>query len=279
MTTQRNILITGVSQGLGRAFAEASLAAGHRVFGTVRSEKDRARFEALAPGRASGYLLDVAEHAAVPGVVRQIEADAGAIDVLINNAGYGHEGVLEESPLDAMRRQFDVNVFGLVAVTKAVLAGMRERRRGHIINLSSMAGLVPMAGIAYYSASKFAVEAISEALSLEVKGLGIRVTALEPGSFRTNWAGTSLVREGRSIRDYDEVFDPVRQARMQKNGRQVGDPAQAARAVLALIESESPPVHLVLGREALRQVRSRLKALRDELDAWEAVSLSTEHVE
>ena len=277
--TKRNFLITGVGQGLGRAFAEAAVAAGDRVFGTVRSEEDRARFDTLAPGLAKAFIVDVSDHAAVTRVVAAIEQESGGIDVLINNAGYGHEGVLEESPLDAMRRQFDVNVFGLVAVIKAVLPGMRERRRGHIINLSSMAGLVAFPGIAYYTASKFAVEAISEVLSLEVRDFGVRVTAVAPGSFRTNWAGTSLVRTERSIRDYDGIFGPVREARRQKSGRQVGDPAKAARAVMAIIGSETPPVHLVLGRDALRQVRGRLTALLDELDAWEAVSLSTEHDE
>jgi len=276
---QRNFLITGVGQGLGRAFADAALSAGHRVFGTVRTERDRGDFERQGGDRARAWLLDVSNHEAVPSVIAAIERESGGIDVLINNAGYGHEGVLEESPLEEMQRQFDVNVFGLVAVTKAVLPGMRTRRRGHIINLSSMAGLVAMPGVAYYSASKFAVEAISESLSQELAGFNIHVTALALGSFRTNWAGSSLLRSERSIPDYDAMFDPIREARMKKSGHQIGDPAKAARAVLRIVESTAPPLHLVLGADALRLVRDRIDRFSDELDVWEEVSLSTERTE
>jgi NAD(P)-dependent dehydrogenase (short-subunit alcohol dehydrogenase family) len=174
----KNFLITGVSQGLGRAFAEAALAAGHRVAGTVRNPLARADFEAIAPGRAKAIVLDVTDFAAVGPAVATLEAEFGPIDVLVNNAGYGHEGILEESPLDEILRQFDVNVFGAVAVTKAVLPGMRQRRRGHIVNITSMAGIVGLPGIAYYSGSKFALEGISEVLAKEVREFGIHVTAL-----------------------------------------------------------------------------------------------------
>ena len=274
--TKRTFLVTGAGRGLGLAFTEAALAAGHQVVGTVRREEDRAVFEALAPGRAHAFILDVADHAKVPEVVAAIEAEVGDIDVLINNAGYGHEGVLEESPLDALIRQFDVNVFGTIALIKAVLPGMRMRRRGHIINLSSFAGHVPLPGIAYYTASKYSIEAISAVLAQEVRGFGVRVTSLAPGSFRTDWAGSSLVRSERSISDYDALFEPIRQARRAKSGRQAGDPAKAAQAMLAIVEAEDPPVHLVLGKDALRQVRDHSRKLLAELDAWETLSLSTE---
>jgi NAD(P)-dependent dehydrogenase (short-subunit alcohol dehydrogenase family) len=274
--TQRTFLITGGGRGLGLAFAEAALAAGHQVVGTVRHEAARAAFEALAPGRAHAFILDVADHAKVPEVMAAIEAEVGDIDVLINSAGYGYEGVLEESPLDAMIRQFDVNVFGSVALIKAVLPGMRMRRRGHIINLSSFAGHVPLPGIAYYAASKFSIEAISAVLAQEVRDFGVRVTALAPGAFRTDWAGSSLVRSERSISDYDALFGPIREARRAKSGRQTGDPAKAALAVLAIVEADDPPVHLVLGKDALKQVRDRSRRLLAELDTWEALSLSTE---
>ncbi len=269
-------LITGVSSGFGRAFSEAAVAAGHRVIGTVRRESDRAPFEAIAPGSARAVVLDVTDFAAIDGVVASMLEAFGRIDVLINNAGYGHEGVLEESPLEAMRHQFEVNVFGAVAMIKAVLPGMRERRSGHIINMSSMAGYTPLPGIAYYAGSKFALEGITGVLAKEVDALGIKVTAIAPGSFRTDWAGRSMIRSERSIADYDALFDPIRQAREAKSGKQAGDPVRAAQALLQLIDAEQPPVHLLLGSDALGLVRGQLADLKAQIDAWESVSRSTD---
>jgi short-subunit dehydrogenase len=210
---------------------------------------------------------------ALAGVLRKV----GRIDVLVNNAGYGHEGTLEESSLADMRRQFDVNVFGAVAMTKAVLPAMRERRSGHIVNITSMGGFVTMPGIAYYCGSKFALEGISEVLAKEVAAFGVHVTAIAPGSFRTEWAGRSMVRAERRVADYDAVFDPIRAARQAKDGRQAGDPAKAAQALLEVIASEKPPVHLLLGKDALALVRAKLAAMSEEIDAWEALSASTDH--
>src|SRR5262245_35599566 len=156
----KTFLITGVSQGLGRAFAMAALKAGHRVAGTVRSQQAQDEFEVIAPGRTKAIILDVTDFGAIEPAVRSLEAEFGPIDVLVNNAGYGHEGVLEESPIEEMLHQFSVNVFGAVAVTKAVLPGMRARRHGYIINVTSMAGLAGLPGIAYYAGSKFALEGI-----------------------------------------------------------------------------------------------------------------------
>jgi NAD(P)-dependent dehydrogenase (short-subunit alcohol dehydrogenase family) len=153
---------------------------------------------------------------------------------------------------------------------------MRKRRAGHIINITSMGGIITMPGLGYYHGSKFALEGISETLAQEVRHLGIRVTAIEPGAFRTDWAGRSMVRAARAIADYDEVFEPIRRRREANAGRQPGDPAKAAQAILDLLEAESPPTHLVLGRDALRMVREKLKALSAELDAWEQVSISTD---
>ncbi len=220
MSSPKTLLITGVSSGFGRALAEEAIAAGHRVVVTVRSEQAKQAFEALAPNQALGWILDVTDFAAIDRVVADIETTAGPVDVLVNNAGYGHEGVMEESPLSEMRRQFDVNVFGAVAMMKAVLPFMRERRRGHILNVTSMGGFITMPGIAYYCGSKFALEGISEVLGKEVKPLGIAVTAIAPGSFRTDWAGRSMIRTTRSIPDYDALFDPIRHAREEKNGKQ-----------------------------------------------------------
>ena len=276
MAANKLILITGVSSGFGRALAQAALAAGHRVVGTVRNDAARQAFEALAPGQAWARLLDVTDDAAIDGVVASIEADVGPIDVLVNNAGYGHEGILEESPLSDMRRQFDVNVFGPVAMIKAVLPFMRARRQGHILNITSMGGYITMPGIAYYCGSKFALEGISAALAQEVQPFGIHVTAVAPGSFRTDWAGRSMQRAPRTIADYDALFDPVRQAREAKSGQQQGDPAKAARVMLAVIGADQPPTHLLLGSDALRLVRGKLCALGATFDAWENATVSTD---
>lgn len=272
----RQLLITGAGSGLGRALAEAALHAGHRVVGSVRREEDRIAVQALHPTRARAVVLDVGQLHSIEAVLRQVEADCGGIDVLVNSAGYGHEGVLEESPLQELVRQFEVNVFGAVAAIKAVLPGMRQRRRGHIINITSMAGHAGLPGVAYYSGSKFALEGISEALAAEVRSLGIHVTAVAPGSFRTGWAGRSMVRSARSIADYDAVFDPLRDRRHSNSGRQPGDPAKAAQALLRLIDSPDPPLHLLLGNDARQLVGNRLQRLQQELDGWEALTRSTD---
>ncbi|GAA0332525.1 oxidoreductase [Sphingomonas oligophenolica] len=206
-------LISGVSSGLGRAFAEGALEAGHRVIGTVRRREDANVFASLAPGRASPLLLDVTDLASIPLAIAAAERDVGPVDVLVNNAGYGHEGVLEESSMDDLQRQFAANVFGPVAMMQAVLPGMRKRRCGHIVNVTSMGGFITMPGISFYCGSKFALEGISEALGKEVAAFGISVTTLAPGQFRTDWAGRSMDRTPRSIADYDEVMDPIRAAR------------------------------------------------------------------
>lgn len=276
MMNSRIILITGVSSGFGRALAQEALNSGYKVVGTVRNAEAKANFEALDASRAFARILDVTDFKAIEGVIAEIENSIGSIDVLVNNAGYGHEGVLEESSLDEMKRQFDVNVFGAVAVTKAVVPFMRQRRRGHILNITSMGGFITMPGIAYYCGSKFALEGISEVLGKELKPFGIAVTAVAPGSFRTDWAGRSMVRTPRAIADYDPLFDPIRQAREQKNGKQLGDPVKAARAMLVAIESDAPPAHLLLGSDALGLVRDKLKALTSEIETWEAVTRSTD---
>lgn len=273
--TAKTFLITGVSSGLGRAFAEGVLSAGHRVIGTVRNEADADTFGALAKGRAYPLILDVTDFAAIPAAVAEAERHAGPIDVLVNNAGYGHEGVLEESSMDDLQRQFAANVYGPVAIMKAVLPGMRKRRSGHIINVTSMGGFITMPGISFYCGSKFALEGISEALNKEVADLGIRVTALAPGQFRTDWAGRSMDRTPRSISDYDAVMDPIRAARQAKSGNQPGDPAKAAQALLALVDAETPPVRLFLGEDALGVVHQKLDAMKAEIGAWDALSRST----
>jgi NAD(P)-dependent dehydrogenase (short-subunit alcohol dehydrogenase family) len=279
MASEKTLLITGVSSGFGRALAIEALAAGHKVVGTVRNEEALREFESLSAQRAVGRVLDVTAFDSIDGVVAEIEANVGSIDVLVNNAGYGHEGIMEESPLQEMRQQFDVNVFGAVAMMKAVLPFMRERRRGHILNITSMGGFITMPGIAYYCGSKFALEGISEVLGKEVASFNIAVTAVAPGSFRTDWAGRSMKRTARSISDYDAVFDPIRQAREAKSGKQLGDPKKAARAMLAAIDADHPPAHLLLGSDALGLVRGKLSAMEEEIRAWESITLSTDSTE
>jgi NAD(P)-dependent dehydrogenase (short-subunit alcohol dehydrogenase family) len=273
--TPKTFLITGVSSGLGRAFAEGALAAGHRVMGTVRREDDAEAFATLAAGRAHPLILDVTDFAAVPNAVAEAERQVGPVEVLVNNAGYGHEGALEESSMDDLQRQFAANVYGPVAMMKAVLPGMRERRRGQIINVTSMGGFITMPGISFYCGSKFALEGISEALGKEVADFGIRVTALAPGQFRTDWAGRSMDRTPRSISDYDTVMDPIRAARQAKSGNQSGDPAKAAQALLAIVDAENPPVRLFLGEDALGVVNQKLGAMKAEIATWDALSRST----
>ncbi|HEY0309414.1 MAG TPA: oxidoreductase [Acidobacteriaceae bacterium] len=272
---KKNVLITGVSTGLGRAFAEVLLASGYSVIGTVRKPEAATEFEAIKPGAAFARVLDVTNQQAIIKTVDGIEAEIGSIDVLINNAGYGHEGTLEESPLEELRQQFEVNVFGAVAMMKAVLPFMRKRRSGHIINVTSMGGLMTMPGLSYYHGSKFALEGISSSLGKEVKSFGIFVTAVEPGMFRTDWAGRSMVRSSRSIPDYDEVFDPIRAARAARSGSQLGDPVKAGNAIVTLLESVTPPAHLLLGPDASDYVGKELESLKAEFAAWESVTRST----
>jgi NAD(P)-dependent dehydrogenase (short-subunit alcohol dehydrogenase family) len=276
MQNTRTFFITGVSSGFGRAIANAALRAGHRVVGTVRTEQAATEFGRQFRGEAHVKLLDVTQFDSVAPLAAVVEAEIGPVDVVINNAGYGHEGILEESSLDEMRRQFDVNVFGAVAVIKAFLPFMRQRRRGHIINITSMGGYITMPGISYYCGSKFALEGISETLAKEVKGLGIAVTAVAPGSFRTDWAGRSMVRSARSISDYDSLFDPIRQSRIDKSGKQLGDPDRAAQALLTLVDMPEPPEHLLIGSDALGLVRAKFDAMQASLTSHEELTRSTD---
>ncbi|HYZ74477.1 MAG TPA: oxidoreductase [Chthoniobacterales bacterium] len=275
MTNQKIFLVTGVSSGFGRAFADAAFSAGHLVVGTVREERARKQFESEHPDLAKAILLDVTDFDAIDPKIAEIEKTIGPVSVLVNNAGYGHEGTIEESPLAELRRQFDVNVFGAVAMIKAVLPFMRRRRSGHIINITSMGGYITLPGIAYYCGSKFALEAISETLSKEVRDFGIRVTAVAPGQFRTDWAGRSMIRSERTISDYDNLMNPIRKARQDKSGRQPGDPAKAAQVLLKIVEHQDPPTHLLLGNDALKLVREKLENLSAEFAFWEETTCST----
>jgi NAD(P)-dependent dehydrogenase (short-subunit alcohol dehydrogenase family) len=270
------IIVTGVSSGLGEAFATALLQAGYKVVGTVRKQAAVEEFDQLQPGSAFARVLDVTDTPErLSLVVEEVERSVGPVYALINNAGYGHEGTLEESSMDELRQQFEVNVFGAVAMTKAVLPYMRSRREGRILNITSMGGLMTMPGLSYYHGSKFALEGISSSLAKEVRSLGIYVTAVEPGMFRTDWAGRSMVRSERTIGDYDAIFDPIREARKSRSGQQPGDPAKAGKAIATLLASPEPPLHLLLGSDAFDYVHKELDALRSEFSIWEPLTRST----
>lgn len=269
-------LITGVSSGFGRAFAITALDAGHTVVGTVRDPAQVDTFEQLAPGRAHARVLDVTDTDAIAPVVDGIEREIGPIDVLVNNAGYGVEGTFEETDLATFRHQFDVNVFGAIAVTQAVLPRLRARRTGHVVFVTSMGGLRTFPGLAAYHGSKFAMEGIAGTLADEVAPLGIYVTSIEPGSFRTDWAGRSMNRVETTIPDYAPIFGPVRDRRQEINGNQLGNPALAAQALLTIVDEENPPRHLILGSDALRLVADARAAFDTETAQWEDLSRSTD---
>jgi len=270
-------LITGVSSGFGREIARAALARGDVVAGTLRQAAQLAGFRDLAPGRAHAFQMDVTDAAAIGRTVAETVRTAGGIDVLVNNAGYGQIGVAEEVTDAQTRRLFETNFFGLLQVVRAVLPHMRARRRGHIVNISSVAGMIGIPGMALYSASKFAVEGLSEALAGEVAPLGIRVTIVEPGGFRTDFAGRSISPTEQPIADYAATpAGQVRALLASYSGHEPGDPAKAAAAILDLVDAPSAPVRLALGSDALKMLRSRLARVAQDYEAWQAVTTSTD---
>ncbi|MGF6660307.1 NAD(P)-dependent dehydrogenase (short-subunit alcohol dehydrogenase family) [Paraburkholderia atlantica] len=267
--------ITGVSSGFGRSLAEAVLARGDKVVGTVRNDTQIAPFENLAPGRAHGVLLDVTDAAAVPRAVGQALERTGAIDILVNNAGYGLFGALEEVSDAEARQLFDTNVFGTVNVIRAVLPHFRARKRGHIVNFSSVAGVIGIAGCSFYCASKHAIEGLSESLAQELHPFGIGVTLVEPGGFRTNFAGGSLKWSENELPDYSETVGQMRRYMSSYHGTQAGDPAKAAEAIVRAVSADAPPLRLPLGPDAVEVVRKKLASVQDNLETWLEVSSST----
>jgi NAD(P)-dependent dehydrogenase (short-subunit alcohol dehydrogenase family) len=271
-------LITGVSSGFGRAIAEAALAAGDVVVGTVRSEQASDEFAALSPGRATGMVVDVTDEAAVHRTVKAAEEGTGGIDILVNNAGYGLVGGVEEATMAEIRAQFEVNVYGAVAVMQAVLPFMRARRAGRILAVTSVSGLVGWPSLGIYSGSKFALEGICETLALEVAHLGIKLTLVEPGVFRTEFAKGSRVRTGRIIEDYDATVGESRRISAAHAGKEAGDPAKAAAAILKIAAMADPPLRLLLGPDAVGYTDAKLAAWTAEIEAWRPVSLATSFI-
>ena len=272
--TTRNWLVTGCSTGLGRALAEALIAQGEQVFATARNPES---LEGLIEGHpnATALKLDVTNPADILAVTEALKHHGG-VDVLVNNAGYGYVAAVEEGSEQAYRDLFETNVFGLMALTRAVLPTLREKGAGHIVNIASVGGMVGNPGSGYYAATKFAVVGLSESLSKEVASLGIRVTVVEPGPFRTDWAGRSLKTAEHPIPAYAESVHKRLASLNQMSGHQPGDPARAAQAIITAVNSEQPPLHLVLGAPGLDMVRQKVAALTAELDAWEALTLGAD---
>jgi len=263
--------ISGCTAGLGLALARYVLAQGGRVVATGRDIARRGT--GLEQHREALLLdLDVAEQAQIDSAVAAALARFGAIDVLVNNAGYGYQSTVEEGDDAAIRAQFDVNCFGLFALTRAVLPGMRARGRGHVISITSVAGHVGFAGSGYYAATKHAVEGWSDALAAEVEPLGIHVTCVAPGPFRTDWAGRSLQQTVTRIDAYAATAGKRMAAVRARSGKQAGDPDRAAAAIATIVEQPNPPRHLLLGKVALESVSARLARTQADIAQWQELS-------
>jgi NAD(P)-dependent dehydrogenase (short-subunit alcohol dehydrogenase family) len=271
--------ITGCSTGLGRALAEAVLKHGYRAVVSARNPAQIQDIVARYPQTSLPLQLDVANYSQIRLAISAAEKAFGRIDVLVNNAGYGYLAAVEEGEEQKFRDMFDTNFFGLAALIRRVLPGMRERGRGHIINISSVGGLLGNPSAGYYNASKFAVEGLSEALAKEVEPLGIRVTVVEPGPFRTDWAGRSLKQVRNPIEAYAKTSGARRAQISSYSGKQAGDPARAAQAIIQVFESPTPPMNLVLGKDGLKRVRDKLEKFSDSLRQWESVTVGTDFPE
>ena len=269
--------ITGCSTGFGLELAKLVLARGWRAVLTARKPETLADLAAEHKDHALVLKLDVTNAADIEQAVSEAEARFGRIDVLVNNAGYGYLAAIEEGEVDGIRAQFETNVFGLISLTKRVLPAMRQRRGGHIVNFSSIGGLCAFAATGYYHATKFAVEGLSESLAIEVAPLGIKVTIVEPGPFRTDWAGRSIIESRTIIDDYAETAGKRRESTRANSGKQAGDPVRGAEAVIKAVESPEPPLRLLLGAPALDLAYKRLDALRANFDAWKETTLSADY--
>lgn len=264
-------LITGCSTGFGREIAGAALQAGHRVVVTARRADAVRGFAEEFGELALPVALDVTDRDQIAAAVAAADAVFGGIDVLVNNAGHGYLSAVEEGEDAEVRKLFDVNYFGAVDMIKAVLPGMRARGCGHIVNISSMTGLVANPPNAYYSSTKFALEAVTEALAAEVRPLGIKVTAIEPGAFRTDWATRSMKESGTPIADYTDVA--ARKDLIKQFADHLpGDPRKVAEAVLMVTGLDEPPLRLLLGRDVLKAMWDKIAAMSASIDEWEAVT-------
>ncbi|MFJ5956813.1 oxidoreductase [Paenarthrobacter sp. NPDC092416] len=272
-------LITGCSTGLGRSLAQAVLARGDNAVVTARDTSTLQELADEFPTTALAVALDVTEQSQVAAAVRQAEERFGAVDVLVNNAGYGYRAAIEEGDDGDVRTLFDTNVFGPVAMIKAVLPGMRSRRSGAIVNISSIGARISPPGSGYYSATKAALEGLSGSLQKELKPLGISVTVVEPGGFRTDFAGRSLTQSAEAIADYADTAGKRRKEHDTVHGTQQGDPDKAAAAIITVVEAPETPAFLLLGEDAAKAFDAVEEAQRAEVNRWREVSISTGYAE
>ncbi|MGO4447551.1 oxidoreductase [Phyllobacterium sp. TAF24] len=272
MTSKPVWFITGCSTGFGRELARHTLELGYP---TIITARNTAQIEDLAKGNEENALvlkLDVTKAEDIAAAVKAAEARFGRIDVLVNNAGIGYFGSLEESDIDEVRKMFEINVWGLVNMTRAVLPVMRKQRSGMVVNISSIGGLVANPAVSFYNATKFSVEAISESLSKETAHLGIKVLIVEPSGFRTDWAGRSANEAPRTIEDYRETSDQRAEQIRNSSGNQPGDPVRAVKAIIQAVEAKKPPLRLLLGKAALAGARNKIVELQRDFVAWADVT-------
>ena len=271
--------ITGCSTGLGRALAERVLQQGERCVATARNPAQLEDLTAAYPHDALVLPLDVENGAQIETAVTKAIETFGAIDILVNNAGRGYSAAIEEGDDADVREMFETNFFGLVALTKRVLPQMRAQKRGHIVNLSSIGGLIASASAGYYSASKFAIEGLSQALRVEVAPFGIHVTVVEPGPFRTDFQGRSMTSTKAPLDAYAATAGARRAQFKASSGKQAGDPVRAADAIIKVVRSPQPPLHLLLGKNALERARAVYADFLLSMDEWEKVTLSADFPE
>lgn len=272
-------LITGCSTGFGRELVKIVAQMGEIAIGTVRKQEQIAELEAINPDLVRGVILDVQKQETIDQTKNIIEKNYGRLDVLVNNAGYGTLGPIEETSEEEIQRQFDVNVFGCIRMMKLALPFMRKQRSGNILNITSIAGLNGFPGVGIYNGSKFALEGIGEALAAETKHIGIKVTNIEPGPFRTDWAGRSATFNKSSIEEYNETATKNMESIREVSGNQIGDPVRAAKAMYEVTTLENPPVHLPLGRPAYKRVGIRLEEFKEEVEKFRELGEPTDYTE
>ncbi|RZK81937.1 MAG: SDR family NAD(P)-dependent oxidoreductase [Pedobacter sp.] len=269
-------LITGCSTGFGRELAKQVLSLGYKAAVAARNVEDIEDIVEHYPNTAIPVTLDVTKSDQISNAIKQVTEIFGRIDVLVNNAGIGYFGSVEESDDAETRRMFDINFFGLANMTKAVLPVMRKQRSGHILNISSIGGLMAFPALAYYNATKFAVDGFSESLAKEVAPLGINVTIIAPSGFRTDWAGRSANEAQSEIEDYKTTAWQNKENIRAYSGNQPGDPQRAAKAMIAVVEAEQPPLRLLLGAAALKNGRKKLEELSADFDTWQDTTVGAD---
>ncbi|MEM6738171.1 MAG: oxidoreductase [Bacteroidota bacterium] len=272
-------LVTGCSTGFGRELIKIIAGKSDIAIGTVRQKEQIADLERINSGKIKGIVLDVQKQDTIDETAKWIESEYGRVDVLVNNAGYGTLGPIEETSDEEIQRQFDVNVFGCVRMIKLVLPFMRKQRSGHILNITSIAGLNGFPGVGIYNGSKFALEGVGEALAAETKHMGIKVTNIEPGPFRTDWAGRSATFNESSITAYNESATRNMEAIKEVSGNQVGDPVRAAKAMFEVTTLDQPPIHLPLGGPAYKRARIKFNEILEEIDKFEYLGKPTDYTE